>query len=284
MSGKLYLCATPIGNLEDITYRVVRTLKEADIIAAEDTRNTLRLLNHFDIHTPLTSYHANNRIQKARELVDRLAEGKDIALVTDAGTPGISDPGEDLVRMCHEAGIEVTSLPGASALVTAVSLSGMDCSRFCFEAFLPRDKGERKALLKELGTQTCSIVIYEAPHRLEKTLRELNEELGDRQICICRELTKIHEEVRLTTLSAAAKYYEKEAPRGEFVLIIAGRNREELVREEQSRWMEMSLNDHMKIYEDKGLERLEAMKAVARDRGVGKRDIYRQLLEEEVKE
>ena len=278
MSGKLYLCATPIGNLEDITYRVLRTLKEVDLIAAEDTRNSIKLLNHFDIHTPMTSYHEYNKIEKAEVLIRKMQEGTNIALITDAGTPGISDPGEDLVRMCYEAGIEVTSLPGPAACITALTLSGLSTRRFAFEAFLPSDKKERQAVLTELVNETRTIIMYEAPHRLVKTLNELLEVLGNRKITLCRELTKKHETAFASTIENILKYYETQEPKGECVLVIEGKNRAELVQEERARWEEMSIEKHMEVYLGQGMDKKEAMKAVAKDRGVSKRDIYQALL------
>lgn len=279
MQGKLYLCATPIGNLEDITFRVLRTLKEADLIAAEDTRNSIKLLNHFDIHTPMTSYHEYNKIEKAEVLIRKMQEGSNIALITDAGTPGISDPGEDLVRMCYEAGIEVTSLPGASAVITALTLSGMPTRRFAFEAFLPSDKKERQAVLQELVDETRTIILYEAPHRLIKTLRELLEVLGNRRMTLCRELTKKHETAFVSTIEEILNYYETQEPKGECVLVIEGKNRQELIEEAQAEYEKMSVEEHMKLYLDQGMEKKEAMKAVAKDRGVSKRDIYQALLD-----
>lgn len=277
--GKLYLCATPIGNLEDITMRVLRILKEADIIAAEDTRNSIRLLNHFDIRTPMTSYHEYNKIDKAYTLIEEMKKGKNVALITDAGTPAISDPGEDLVRLCYENGIDVTSLPGACACVTALTLSGLPTRRFCFEAFLPSDKKEKQAILEELKNETRTIVLYEAPHRLLRTLGELLEVLGDRRVTICRELTKKHETAFGTTLSAAIAHYTKEEPKGECVLVLEGRSRRQMKEEEQAAWNEISIQEHMQQYLDSGLDKKEAMKRVAKDRGVGKRDIYQALLE-----
>ena len=279
MSGTLYLCATPIGNLEDMTLRVLRVLKEVDIIAAEDTRNSIKLLNHFDIHTPMTSYHEFNKIEKAHQLVHQLLEGKNIALITDAGTPGISDPGEELVKIAYEAGVKVTSLPGASAVVTALTLSGLSTRRFAFEAFLPKDKKLRKAVLEEMNRETRTIVMYEAPHHLKATLKELLGALGDRKITLCRELTKKFEEADRTSISEAIAYYEEHDPRGEYVLVIEGRDRKELEQEEQQAWESMSLQEHMKLYEDQGIEHKEAMKRVAKDRGLSKRDVYKQLLE-----
>ena len=278
-TGTLYLCATPIGNLEDITYRVLRTLKEVDLIAAEDTRNSIRLLNHFEIKTPMTSYHEYNKIDKAYQLVAKMREGKNIALITDAGTPGISDPGEDIVRICYEEGIPVTSLPGAAACITALTMSGLPTRRFAFEAFLPKDKKEHQAVLEELKTETRTIIIYEAPHHLVRTLQELSDTLGgDRRLTICRELTKRHEEKMQTTFTDSLAYYEVNEPRGEYVLIIAGRSREEMKKEEQAGWEALSLEEHMTHYESQGIDRKEAMKRVAKDRGVSKRDIYQALL------
>ena len=278
MQGKLYLCATPIGNLEDITYRVLRTLKEVDLIAAEDTRNSIKLLNHFDIHTPMTSYHEYNKIEKAEVLIRKMQEGMNIALITDAGTPGISDPGEDLVRMCYEAGIEVTSLPGAAACITALTLSGLPTRRFAFEAFLPADKKERQAVLAELVDETRTIILYEAPHRLLKTLNELLEVLGNRKMTLCRELTKKHETAFASTIEDILKFYETQEPKGECVLVIEGKSRAELVKEERAKWEEMTIEEHMDVYLQQGMDKKEAMKAVAKDRGVSKRDIYQALL------
>ncbi len=259
MTGKLYLCATPIGNLEDITLRVLRILKEVDLIAAEDTRNTIRLLNHFAIKTPLTSYHEHNKIEKAYHLVEKMKEGKQIALVTDAGTPAISDPGEDFVRICYEEGIEVTSLPGAAACITALTMSGQMTRRFSFEAFLPRDKKERGEVLKEMEQDTRTLILYESPHHLRSTLKELYEALGDRSITICRELTKKFEEKEITTLS---------------------KSRLEIREAEKKVWENTSIAEHMEVYESQGFDRKAAMKAVAKDRGISKREVYSSLLEE----
>ncbi|MBQ6844038.1 MAG: 16S rRNA (cytidine(1402)-2'-O)-methyltransferase [Agathobacter sp.] len=278
MAGTLYLCATPIGNLEDITYRVLRTLKEVDLIAAEDTRNSIKLLNHFDIQTPMTSYHEFNKIEKAYQLVAKLKEGKNIALITDAGTPGISDPGEDIVRICYEEGIEVTSLPGAAACITALTMSGRPTRRFSFEAFLPKDKKERAAVLEELKNETRTIIIYEAPHHLLKTIKELMDALGDRELTVCRELTKKYEEKIQTTFSSLLSYYEDKEPRGEYVLVICGKSREEIIKEQQSSWEQLSIEEHVAHYENQGIARKEAMKLVAKDRGVSKRDIYQYLV------
>ena len=278
MAGKLYLCATPIGNLEDITFRVIRTLKEADVIAAEDTRNSIKLLNHFEIKTPLTSYHEFNKYDKAKVLVNRMLEGENVALITDAGTPGISDPGEELVKQCYEAGIEVTSLPGAAACITALTLSGLSTRRFAFEAFLPSDKKEKAAILEELKTETRTIIIYEAPHRLKKTIDELYAALGNRRMTAVKELTKLHENVFLTNFEEALAYYEENDPRGEFVLVIEGKKIEEIRKEKEASYKEMDINEHMKLYMDKGMDKKDAMKAVAVDRGMPKREVYKMLL------
>ena len=280
MAGTLYLCATPIGNLDDITFRVLETLKNVDVIAAEDTRNSIKLLNRFEIKTPMTSYHEFNKYDKGRQLIEQLLEGKNIAVITDAGMPGISDPGEELVKMAYEAGVPVTVLPGACACVTALTLSGLPTRRFCFEAFLPTDKKERKDVLAELRDETRTIVLYEAPHRLVKTLAELMETLGDRRLTICRELTKKHEEAFRTTFSEALAFYEENEPKGECVLVIEGADREELRRAEQESFAELSLEEHMERYLSQGMSKKDAMKAVAADRGVSKREIYAMLLEE----
>ena len=278
MSGKLYLCATPIGTLEDITLRVLRTLKEVDLIAAEDTRNSIKLLNHFDIKTPMTSYHEYNKIDKAYVLINKMREGQNIALITDAGTPGISDPGEELAAMCCEAGIEVTSLPGPAACITALTLSGLSTRRFAFEAFLPADKKERKMILEELKNETRTIIIYEAPHRLVRTLEELRETLGNRRMTLCRELTKKHETAFHTTIENLITFYTTEKPLGECVLVVEGKSHQEMKEEQQASWEKTTIEDHMKIYEEKGYSRKEAMKLVANDRGVTKRDIYQYLI------
>ena len=279
MKGQLYLCATPIGNLEDITFRVLRTLKEADLIAAEDTRNSRKLLNHFEIKTPMTSYHEYNKYDKGRWLVSQMEEGKQVALITDAGTPGISDPGEELVAMCWEAGIPVTSLPGPAACITAITMSGLPARRFFFEAFLPQEKKERRAVLEEMKTDTRTLILYEAPHRLVKTLEELFHELGNRKVAVCRELTKKHETVFKGTLEEAWNWYEANPPKGECVLVLEGKSREEISKEERKKWEDMSVAEHMELYLSQGMEKKEAMKQVAKDRGVSKRDIYQILLQ-----
>lgn len=280
MAGTLYLCATPIGNLGDITQRVLDTLNAVDLIAAEDTRNTIHLLTHFGIKKPLTSYHEYNKYDKAQELIGKLESGMNIAVVTDAGTPAISDPGEVLAAMCMEQGIRVTSLPGACALITALTMSGMSARRFCFEGFLPSekdDKKERRYILEQLRTEERTIILYEAPHRLRVTLKDLLDCLGDRRITLCRELTKIHEEAVPTTIQGAVDFYKGTDPRGEYVLVIAGADRKELQKEKQEAFLSMSLEEHMASYMAQGMSEKDAMKAVAKDRGVSKRDIYREL-------
>ena len=280
MIGTLYLVATPIGNLEDMTFRAVRTLKEVDLIAAEDTRNSIKLLNHFEIDTPMTSYHEFNKVDKAVTLIAKLKEGQNIAVITDAGTPGISDPGEELVAMCYEEGREVTSVPGPAACIAAVTMSGQACRRFAFEAFLPKDKKERRRVLEETRNETRTVVIYEAPHHLKSTLKELAEVLGeDRSITLCRELTKKHEEKEKTTIGGAIASYETKEPRGEYVLVIAGKSKAEVIEEARAAFDEMTIEEHMDMYLSQGMDKKEAMKAVAKDRGVSKRDIYNQLLD-----
>lgn len=281
MSGVLYLCATPIGNLEDITLRVIRTLKEVDLIAAEDTRHSIKLLNHFEIKTPMTSYHEFNKVNKARYLVEKLMNGTNIALITDAGTPGISDPGEEIVKQAYEAGIEVTSLPGACAAITALTLSGLSTRRFSFEAFLPSDKKDRLRVLEQLKNETRTVLLYEAPHRLCKTLYELQNNLGDRKLTIIKELTKKHEMALQTTISAAITRYEEETPKGEYVLVIEGRSMEEIEAQERSRWDAFTIVEHLQIYTDRGLDKKEAMKTVAKDRGISKREVYQVLIQED---
>ncbi len=279
MAGVLFLCATPIGNLADMTLRVIETLKEADIIAAEDTRNSLKLLTHFDIHTPMTSYHEYNKVEKAHELITQLKEGKNIALITDAGTPAISDPGEVLVAMCQEEQITVTSLPGASACITALTLSGLSTRRFCFEGFLPTDAKQRKGILDSLANESRTMILYEAPHHLKKTLKELNDCLGNRRITLCRELTKRFETIVPTTISEAVVKYENEDPRGEFVLVIEGKSLAEQKSERQEEYRKRPIEEQIRFYEEQGIGRKEAMKRVAADRGVSKREIYAYLLE-----
>ncbi len=278
MNGKLILCATPIGNLQDITLRDLEALREADLIAAEDTRNSIRLLKYYEINTPMTSYHEYNKIEKAKYLIEQMQKGKTVALITDAGTPAISDPGEELVQMCQRAHIPVTSLPGASACITALTLSGLHTRRFCFEGFLPSEKKEKKEILEELKEESRTIILYEAPHRLISTLSELQETLGDRKVTLCRELTKKFETIMPVTFSEALSFYEEEAPRGEYVLVIEGKSLADKKREIEENWQRIGIREHMEIYEQEGMDQKEAMKKVAADRGISKREVYRELL------
>lgn len=279
MYGTLYLCATPIGNLGDMTPRVTETLSAVDLIAAEDTRNSIKLLNHFGIKTSMTSYHEYNKVEKAQTLVQKLREGLNIALITDAGTPAISDPGEVLVKLCQKEGIRVTSLPGAAACITALTLSGLSTRRFCFEGFLPTEKKEKAEILEMLKEETRTMILYEAPHHLIRTLRELYGVLGNRKITICRELTKKFETVLSTTFEEALALYEEEIPRGEYVLVIEGKSLLQKRKEKQEGFLELAIEEHMKRYEEAGMDRKEAMKMVAKDRGVSKREIYQYMLD-----
>lgn len=278
MSGTLYLCATPIGNLEDITFRVLKVLKEVDLIAAEDTRHSRKLLNYFKIKTPMTSYHEFNKIGKAHELIGQMQEGKNIALITDAGTPGISDPGEELVKMAYEAGVTVSSLPGCCACITALTVSGLSTRRFSFEGFLPQNKKQQQEILHDLKEDVRTIVLYEAPHRLKRTLQQLLETLGDRNIAFCKELTKKYENIYKTTLSESVSYYEVHEPKGEYVLVIEGKSKIEKREEEQEVWKDILIETHMAQYIEKGLSKKDAMKAVAKDRGMRKREVYEYLM------
>lgn len=282
MSGILYLCATPIGNLGDMTQRCIDTLQEVDLIAAEDTRNSIKLLNHFGIKVPMTAYHEYNKYDKAETLVTKLLQGQNVALITDAGTPGISDPGEVLVQKCYENNIPVTSLPGCCALINALIISGLPTRRFCFEAFLPMEKKERTQILEELKTETRTIILYEAPHKLKKTLNDLLDTLGDRQIALCKELTKRFENVFRTNLSGAVSFYEENEPKGEYVLVLSGRDRQDIEKENQEDWLDLSLKEHMDFYLNQGMDKKEAMKNVAKNRGISKRDVYQALLDEDV--
>ena len=274
MTGTLFICGTPIGNIEDITLRCLRTLKECDLIAAEDTRQSVKLLNHYDIKTPLTSYHEHNKAEKGPKLLARLLEGKNIALVTDAGMPGISDPGEDMIRLCHENGVPVTVVPGATAAVTALVLSGLSSRSYVFEGFLPSGKNARKQVLEGLKNQTATIILYEAPHHLKNTLKELADTLGSRPAACVKELTKRYENVNRLPLDELAAYYEQNEPKGEFVIVIEGREYRDIEEEKQAEAAQMTIEQHFKMYIDKGMDEKSAMKAVAKDRGIGKREVY----------
>ena len=278
MAGKLYLVATPIGNLEDMTYRAVRVLEEVDVIAAEDTRNSIKLLNHFEIKTPMTSYHEYNKYDKAKVLVEKMQQGQNVAVITDAGTPGISDPGEELVRRALDAGLEVTPVPGACACILALISSGLSTRRFAFEAFLPYDKKDRARILEEMKRETRTMVMYEAPHKLKKTLAELMETLGDRHITLAREITKKHETIEPMMLSQAIARYEEEDPRGEFVIVIEGLDVKKLEEEKKSSFEAMSVEEHVQMYVDQGMSKKDAIKQAAVDRGVPKRDVYNAVM------
>ncbi len=276
-AGKLFLVATPIGNLDDMTFRAVQCLKEVDLIACEDTRHSRILLDHYGITTRTTSYHEHNKYDKAADLVLQMQKGVNVAVITDAGTPGISDPGEELVRQARQAGIEVTSLPGASAVITALSMSGLSSRRFVFEGFLPAEKKERREALTRLEPEMRTIAVYEAPHRIRKTLAELLEVLGNRKIRICRELTKKFEEVLEMTIEGALEYFEVTEPKGEMVLIIEGLNHEDAQARAQQKWDQISIREHVDHYMARGMEEKGAMKEAAKDRGISKRDVYREL-------
>lgn len=279
MYGTLYLCATPIGNLKDMTPRVAETLAQVDLIAAEDTRNSIKLLNYFGIKTSMTSYHEYNKVEKAQVLVEKMKEGLNVALITDAGTPAISDPGETLVKLCQSEGITVTSLPGAAACITALTLSGLSTRRFCFEGFLPSEKKERAEVLEELAEETRTMILYEAPHHLVKTLQELYGALGERKITICRELTKKFETVTPTTLEGSIAFYAEERPRGEYVIVVEGKSFLQKRKERQESFSALTIEEHVKRYEAAGAERKEAIKRTAKDRGVSKREIYQYMLD-----
>ncbi len=279
MSGTLYLCATPIGNLEDITVRALRVLKEADIVAAEDTRNSQKLLLHYDIHTPLTSYHEHNKWDKGRTLIAKLLDGQNVVLISDAGMPGISDPGYELVKMAYEADVQVSVLPGATASLSALTISGLPTRYFSFEGFLPVENKQRRERLETLEKEERTIILYEAPHKLRRTLVDITEKLGDaREAALVRELTKKHETVERGTLGELKALYEEKEPRGEYVMIIHGADKEENVKAEQKKWEELSVSEHYELYIAAGMERQEAMKRVAADRGSTKREIYNELV------
>jgi 16S rRNA (cytidine1402-2'-O)-methyltransferase len=275
MPGKIYLVATPIGNLSDITFRAIETLKEVDFIAAEDTRQTLKLLNHFNIKKPLLSYHEHNKKESGEKIINEVLEGKSAAVVTDAGTPGVSDPGSDLVKLCIQNGIEVYSIPGAAAFLYALIVSGIDTSKFVFEGFLPKKTGERKLRYEKLKDEDRTIIFYESPHRIKKTLDEFVEVFGDRPCAICRELTKIHEEVLRVTLKEAVEIYKEREPKGEFVIVLCGKSKEEMVKEKQESFEEITIEEHIKKYMKEGLTKKEAVKKVSEDRAIPKSEVYK---------
>ena len=275
MTGTLYLCATPVGNLEGITLRCIRILEEADIIAAEDTRQAVKLLNHFKIRKPLISYHEHNKHEKGKEIVELLKTGKNIALVSDAGMPAISDPGEELVRLCIDNSIEMIPLPGPTASLTALIVSGFSTRRFCFEGFLPSNKKERRERLKKLSTETRTIIIYEAPHRLLDTLGEIMEQFGDRRISVSREITKKFEETVRADISDVINIFKERTIKGEFVLIIEGMNEKELIDIELKKWDNISIGEHIEMYLQEGIDKKEAIKKVAEDRKLPKKEVYK---------
>ena len=274
MAGKLYLVATPIGNLEDMTYRAVRVLEEVDVIAAEDTRNSIKLLNHFEIKTPMTSYHEYNKYDKAKVLVEKMQQGQNVAVITDAGTPGISDPGEELVKKCIENGLRVVPVPGAAALINALIVSGRDTRRFAFEGFLPVNATARRAILEQIRDYPETIIFYEAPHKLVRTLADMLETLGDRGVSIVRELTKIHETVMHTTLGAALRHYAENKPKGEFVLVVDGKSEESAEAERRAEFENLSVREHVDLLIGRGMDKREAIKQAAKQRGVAKREVY----------
>lgn len=272
--GILYLCATPIGNLSDMSKRTIDVLSEVDMIACEDTRNTRKLLTHFNISKPLTSYHEHNKAEKGRELTDMILDGKNIALVSDAGTPAISDPGEDLVRICAEKDITVTSIPGPAAFVNALILSGLPTGRFSFEGFLSVNKKNRNIHLNEVKNDTRTLIFHEAPHKLLRTLKDMLETFGDRRIALCRELTKMFEEIKRTTLSEAVQFYENNPPKGEFVLVVEGEKREKLIEDMAKEYEDLSIEDHVDKFISEGVPKKEAIKQVAALRNMKKSDVY----------
>ncbi|MBN2794858.1 MAG: 16S rRNA (cytidine(1402)-2'-O)-methyltransferase [Clostridia bacterium] len=266
--GTLYICPTPIGNLDDISYRVIKTLKEVDLIAAEDTRHTLKLLNHFEIKNKLVSYHEHNKTTSGPQLIENLLIGQSIALVSDAGMPGISDPGEDLVKLCIEDNIPVVALPGPSAVITALAASGLSTRRFFFEGFLDRQKKVRKERLNQIKNITETIIFYESPHRLKETLKDMELVLGNRHIVIARELTKKYEEYYRGHINDALSYFEAKEVKGEFVLILEG-GEEKVIQE-----IQMSIEEHLIYYMNEGINKKEAIAMVAKERQIPKRDVY----------
>jgi 16S rRNA (cytidine1402-2'-O)-methyltransferase len=275
MSGKLYLVPTPIGNLRDITLRALEVLNSVEVIACEDTRQSLKLLNHFNIKKSLISYHQHNEQGRSENIIDRLKEGKDIAIITDAGTPGISDPGSVIVQKCIQEGIAFEVLPGATAITTALVYSGLDTTRFLFRGFLPRENKDRRPIIEELKARTETLIFYEAPHRLLDTLEFLRENLGNRKIAICRELTKLHEEIIRLSLEEAISYYRNNSPRGEYVLVVEGKGEVEIEQEERAKWESLSIEEHIKKYIDDGLSKKDALKQVSKDRSLPKSEVYK---------
>lgn len=272
IGGVLYLVATPIGNLSDISERALKVLSEVDVVAAEDTRNTGKLLAYFGISKPMISYFEHNKRERGEVILERLKSGESCALVTDAGTPAISDPGEDLVRLCAENGVTVTSVPGCSAVVNALALSALPTGRFCFEGFLSTNKNERFDRLNEIKNDTRTTIFYEAPHKLIKTLEDLHSVFGNRKISLCRELTKLNEEIIRTTIEGAIEHYNINAPRGEYVLVVEGSTKS---KSENAFWSNMSIEEHVEFYANQGLKKMDAIKSVAKDRGLPKNEVYK---------
>jgi 16S rRNA (cytidine1402-2'-O)-methyltransferase len=278
MTGKLYLVPTPIGNLKDITLRALEVLQNVDLIAAEDTRQSLKLLNHFNIKKTLISYHMHNEQGKSENIIYQLKEGKNIAIISDAGSPGISDPGSVIVSKCIEQNIEFVVLPGATAITTALVYSGLDTTKFIFRGFLPRENKERKPIIDDLLDRSETLIFYEAPHRLLNTLEFLYENVGNRKISMCRELTKLYEEIIRLTLEEAIEYYKKNSPRGEYVLVIEGKSQEAIDKDEKAKWDMMTIEEHIQKYMDEGISKKDAMKKVAKERHTPKSEIYKHSL------
>lgn len=276
MVGKLYLVPTPIGNLKDMTIRGIEVLTNVDIVAAEDTRQTLKLLNHFDLKKTLISYHQHNEQGKSESIIDQLKEGKSIAIVTDAGTPGISDPGAVIVRKCIEEGIEFEVLPGATAITTALVYSGLDTTKFLFRGFLSRETKERKKVIEEVKDSKETLIFYESPHRLLSTFSFLQENLGDRNISVCRELTKIHEEIKRGKISEMIEYFSQINIKGEFVLVVEGKRQEDIDKENEDKWANISIKDHILMLIDQGFTKKEAIKTVSKERSISKKEVYKE--------
>ncbi len=279
MAGKLYLVPTPIGNLKDITLRALEVLQNVDIIAAEDTRQSLKLLNHFNIKKTLISYHQHNEQGKSQNIIEQIKEGKDIAIISDAGSPGISDPGSVIVLKCIEQNIEFVVLPGATAITTALVYSGLDTTKFIFRGFLPRENKDRKPIIDDLINRSETLIFYEAPHRLLKTLEFLYENIGNRKISMCRELTKLYEEIIRLNLEEAVEYYKQNAPRGEYVLVIEGKSKEAIDKDERAKWDLLTIEEHIQKHMDEGINKKDAMKKVAKDRNMPKSEVYKHSLE-----
>ncbi len=276
--GKLYICPTPIGNLDDITLRVLKVLEEVDIIAAEDTRHTIKLLNHFEIKKPLTSYHEHNKREKGKTLIHKLLNGEDIALVSDAGMPGISDPGEDLIKLAIENAIQVIALPGPTASTLALVLSGLPTGKFVFEGFLPSSKKGRTEALQNIKNEKRTIILYESPYRVKALLEDMLDIFGERDIAVCRELTKKFEEIFRGSIGQSIEKFAQKDPKGEFVIIVKGTDKVE-ISEELQEWADSSIKDHLLKYINQGMTKKDAVKNVAEDRGLPKNEVYKESLD-----